>query len=88
MKNILLGVVITLFIFLSLWLVSYFYNGAGPGHEKHEITTPYYTAITLKSVATGKVKPRREITITSQVSGIIDELFVKDDDLSVPMYFM
>ena len=77
MKNILLGVLITLFIFLSFWLVTYFYNGAGAGYQNHEITTQYYTAITLKSVATGKVKPRREITITSQVSGIIDELFVK-----------
>ncbi|MCH2023383.1 MAG: HlyD family efflux transporter periplasmic adaptor subunit [Saprospiraceae bacterium] len=80
MKNILLGVVITLFVFLTLWLVSYFYNGAGSGYEHHEVTTPYYTAITLKSVATGKVKPRREIIITSQVSGIIDELFVKGGD--------
>jgi len=80
MKNIILGVVLTLFLFLSIWLVSYFYNGAGAGNITHEITTPYTTSITLKSVATGTVKPRIEIMITSQVSGIVDEVFVKGGD--------
>lgn len=80
MKNIILGVVLTLFLFLSIWLVSYFYNGSGAGNAVHEITTPYQTSITLKSVATGTVKPRIEIMITSQVSGIVDEIFVKGGD--------
>ncbi len=77
MKNIILGVVLTLFLFLSIWLVSYFYNGSGASNTIHEITSPYKTSITLKSVATGTVKPRIEIMITSQVSGIVDEIFVK-----------
>lgn len=80
MKNILLGVVLTLFLFLSIWLVSYFYSGSGAGSAVHEITSPYQTSITLKSVATGTVKPRIEIMITSQVSGIVDEIFVKGGD--------
>ncbi|WMX14271.1 MULTISPECIES: HlyD family secretion protein [unclassified Aureispira] len=81
MKNIILGVVLTLFLFLTIWLVSYFYNGSGSGSTVHEITTPYQTSITLKSVATGTVKPRIEIMITSQVSGIVDEIFVKGGDI-------
>lgn len=81
MKNVILGVVLTLFIFLSIWLVSYFYNGSGAGSAAHEITSPYQTSITLKSVATGTVKPRIEIMITSQVSGIVDEIFVKGGDI-------
>jgi HlyD family secretion protein len=80
MKNIILGVVLTLFLFLSIWLVSYFYSGSGSGSVVHEITSPYQTSITLKSVATGTVKPRIEIMITSQVSGIVDEIFVKGGD--------
>jgi len=80
MKNIILGAILTLFLFLSIWLVSYFYNGSGAGSTVHEITTPYQTSITLKSVATGTVKPRIEIMITSQVSGIVDEIFVKGGD--------
>lgn len=77
MKNIVLGVIITLFVLLSIWLGTYFYNGSGQGDVTFEITTPYTTSITSKSVATGTVKPRIEIVITSQVSGIIDEIFVK-----------
>ncbi|BDS15524.1 efflux RND transporter periplasmic adaptor subunit [Aureispira anguillae] len=81
MKNIILGVVLTLFVFLSIWLISYFYSGSGTGDASYEITSPYQTSITLKSVATGTVKPRIEIVITSQVSGIVDELFVKGGDI-------
>ncbi len=80
MKNVLLGVILCLFILLSIWLVSYFYNDSGNSNQMHPVTQPYYTDITFKSVATGKVKPRREIIITSQVSGIVDELFVKGGD--------
>lgn len=76
MKHVLLGVVLTLFVFLSFWLFSYFYGNTGSA-VTYEITMPYQTSITLKSVATGKVKPRKEITITSQISGIVDEIFVK-----------
>lgn len=81
MKNVILGVVITLFVFGSLWLFSYFYSGSGNSDQIFEITAPYKTDITLKAVATGTVKPRIEIVITSQVSGIVDELFVKGGDL-------
>ncbi|MBL4650471.1 MAG: biotin/lipoyl-binding protein, partial [Aureispira sp.] len=80
MKNIILGVVLTLFLFLSIWLVSYFYSGSGAGSIVYKITSPYQTSIILKSVATGTVKPRIEIMITPQVSGIVDELFVKGGD--------
>ncbi len=81
MKNILLGVTLSLFAFLTIWLISYFYSNNAQGSEEFEITTPYKTDIILKSVATGSIKPRREITITSQVSGIIDEIFVKGGDI-------
>lgn len=77
MKNVILGVILTLFVFLSIWLFWYFYSNASAGSQIYQITSPYKTSIVLKSVATGEVKPRREIVITSQVSGIVDEVFVK-----------
>lgn len=81
MRNIVLGVILTLFVILSIWLFSYFYSNNIEGNEVYEITTPYLTDITLKSVATGAIRPRREIVVTSQVSGIIDELFVEGGDM-------
>lgn len=38
---------------------------------------PFVTNIIKKTVATGAVKPRNEIEIKPQVSGIIEELYVK-----------
>jgi HlyD family secretion protein len=81
MRNVILGVILTLFIFLSIWLFSYFYSNNVEGSEVYEITTPYLSDITLKSVATGAIRPRREIIITSQMSGIIDELLVEGGDM-------
>ncbi len=81
MKNILLGVFLSLFVLLTLWLISYFYNDTIASNKAFETSQPFTTDIIRKSVATGKVKPRREITITSQVSGIVDELFVKAGDI-------
>lgn len=81
MKNIVLGVVLTLFLLLTVWLISYFYNGAGNAANEAVTTTPYRTSIISKSVATGKVTPRIEIIISSQVPGIVDEVFVKGGDL-------
>jgi len=73
--------VLTLFVLLSIWLFSYFYANNVVGDDDYEVTTPYQTDITLKSVATGAVKPRREIVITSQISGIVDKLFVEGGDI-------
>jgi HlyD family secretion protein len=81
MKNIILGVVITLFVLLSFWLFSYFYDNTGASNKTFETTTPAQTSIVKKTVATGSVKPRREIVVTSQVSGIVDEIFVKGGDI-------
>lgn len=77
MKNIILGVGLTLFVLLSIWLVSYFYAGSGAATEGVKITSPYRSTIISKAVATGTVKPRIEIVISSQVPGIVDEVFVK-----------
>ena len=81
MKNVLLGVGLTLFVLLSVWLVGYFYRGAGSAGETITTTTPYRSSIVSKAVATGTIKPRIEIIISSQVPGIIDEVFVKGGTL-------
>jgi HlyD family secretion protein len=46
----------------------------------YETTTPFIQTIVKKTVATGSVVPRNEISIKPQVSGIIDELFVEPGD--------
>ena len=38
---------------------------------------PFYTDIIKKTVATGALEPRKEIELKSQVSGVVEKLFVK-----------
>jgi len=38
---------------------------------------PFYTDIVKKTVATGALEPRKEIELKSQVSGVVEKLFVK-----------
>jgi HlyD family secretion protein len=53
-------------------------------HKKdaiYEIKTPFISNVVKKSVATGTVKPRREIAIKPQVSGIISELYIEPGNI-------
>ncbi|HEY7883825.1 MAG TPA: efflux RND transporter periplasmic adaptor subunit [Cellvibrionaceae bacterium] len=43
----------------------------------YETDNPITTNIINKTVATGKVIPRREVNVTSQVSGVVEQLYVE-----------
>lgn len=55
--------------------------------EVYESEAPFYTDIIKKTVATGAITPRKEIDLKSQVSGVVEMLYVepgelvKEDDL-------
>ena len=42
---------------------------------------PFYTDIISKTVATGSVTPRREIDLKSQVSGVVEKLYVEAGEI-------
>ncbi|MCB0504216.1 MAG: efflux RND transporter periplasmic adaptor subunit [Cyclobacteriaceae bacterium] len=73
-----------LIIFLVLLAVASF---AGTGYylykksEKppviYETNSPFFTNIEKKTVATGSIVPRKEIDIKSQVSGVIDKIYLE-----------
>ena len=42
---------------------------------------PFYTNIIRKTVATGSITPRKEIEVKSQVSGVVEKLFVQAGDI-------
>ncbi len=46
----------------------------------YETTKPFVTDIVKKTIATGKILPRKEIEIKPQVSGVVDQLFVEAGD--------
>lgn len=46
-----------------------------------ESSPPFYTNIIKKTVATGSITPRREIELKSQVSGVVEKLYVEAGDI-------
>ncbi|MDQ2078155.1 efflux RND transporter periplasmic adaptor subunit [Marinimicrobium sp. ABcell2] len=69
------GVVLLLGTFVgTTWFL---YQKSQQDPVVYQTDTPYVTDIVTKTVAIGSIKPRREIGIKSQVSGVVDELFVE-----------
>ena len=81
MKKILLGAGLTILIIASFWMFSYFWGQGSGSNDNYEIGTAVKMDIVRKTVASGSVKPRHEILIKPQISGVIDELFVSAGQL-------
>ncbi|MGB3182326.1 MAG: efflux RND transporter periplasmic adaptor subunit [Cyclobacteriaceae bacterium] len=75
--------IVVLFVGTGVFL----YNKSAEKPEVFEIDTPFKTDITLKTVATGSIKPRKEVAVKSQVSGVVEKIhveagqIVKENDL-------
>lgn len=61
----------------SLGLGCYFTKQGKKTNLKYKWTYPVRTDIVHKTVATGTIKPRKEISIKPQVSGVIEKLYVE-----------
>ncbi len=59
-----------------IWTIYFFYSESKQQPVVYKTIAPFDTLIVKKTVATGSIIPRREVTIKSQVSGIIEKLFV------------
>lgn len=70
-----------LLVIFSIGLGVYFYNKSNADPVTYEVTKPSVEDIVKKTVATGSIKPRQEVQIKPQVSGVVDELFVEAGDL-------
>lgn len=61
----------------ALGLGYYFYSQNDHDPVVYDTTKPEYLDIVKKTVATGSIKPRKEVNIKPQVSGVVDKLFVE-----------
>lgn len=75
-KGCLIGVGAFLLI-ATVGLGIYFYNQSKKTPENFDTEKPVVMDIIKKTVATGAVKPRLEVQIKPQVSGIVEELYVE-----------
>ena len=77
MKKVILSLVVVIFLGLSGWLGYYFYKKANTDPVVYKTEAPFYTSIIKKTVATGSIVPRKEVQVKSQVSGIVEQLYVE-----------
>ncbi|WP_194766927.1 efflux RND transporter periplasmic adaptor subunit [Tamlana sp. I1] len=76
-KIILVLVVIVLLAFV----LKYFKDANSKAIEDFKVEEPFYTAINLKAVATGKLNPEEEIELKPQITGIVDKISVEEGDV-------
>lgn len=75
-KKILKFVLLFAFIGGFLWTLYYLWAKSDEAPVVYKTVVPFDTTIIKKTVATGSVIPRREVNMKSQVSGIIERLYV------------
>jgi HlyD family secretion protein len=71
-KYLILGVIAVVFIGTLVFL----YSKSQQKPVVYQLDSPAKMTIVKKTVATGKVIPRREIEVKSQVSGVVEKLYV------------
>lgn len=79
-KGCVIGLIALLAV-ATIVLAIYFIGRIQSGPEAFEVEGPVRTDIIKKSVATGAINPRQEVSIKPQVSGVIDALFVEEGQL-------
>ncbi|MEO6302082.1 MAG: biotin/lipoyl-binding protein, partial [Bacteroidia bacterium] len=64
------------FLSLIIWTFYFLFEKSQTPLEIFKTISPFDTAIVKKTVATGSVTPRKEVNVKSQVSGIIEKLYI------------
>jgi len=76
------GIIVVLILVVSFFGVGYILiKKSIKPDEVHESSSPFFTDIVRKTVATGSITPRREIELKSQVSGVVETLHVEAGDI-------
>jgi HlyD family secretion protein len=77
MKKIIRYIFIIGIIALFGWTIYFLYKKSEKPPEVYKTQKPVITTILKKTVATGSVVPRKEVLIKSQVSGIVEKIYVE-----------
>ena len=77
MKKIIQIIAGLLILGLFIWTLVYLYQKNQEKPVVFETVQPEVRDLIKKTVATGSVVPRKEILIKPQISGILEELYVK-----------
>lgn len=75
-KKIIKITLLIAFVGLIFWTFYFLYNKSQKPPQVFKTVMPFDTSIIKKTVATGSVTPRKEVNMKSQVSGIIEKLYI------------
>jgi len=76
MKKIIKWILLAAIAVLFIGTLVFLYNKSQEKPQVFQVDAPVRMTVVKKTVATGKVIPRREIEVKSQVSGVVDKLYV------------
>lgn len=77
MKKFFLSLVGILVLVIFVGTTVFLYRKSQEAPVVYETTKPFYTEIVRKTVATGKIVPRKEIAVKSRVPGVIADIYVE-----------
>jgi len=81
MKRILRGIGIVILIGIVFYTFYFLWKKSQKPPEIFQTEQAIITNIVRKTVATGSVKPRKEIEIKPQISGIVDKIYIEAGDM-------
>lgn len=76
MKNLFFGFLFAFLLIGAIWFASYFYSKNNTVETIYKTSLPIKRNILKKTMATGKILPKKEVKTKSSVSGIIDKLYI------------
>lgn len=80
MKRVLIALGIITGIGLFAGTIYFLYMKSEEPAVVYETDTPFKTDIVKKIIATGSVVPRKEVALKSQVSGVVEKLYLEEGD--------
>lgn len=81
MKKFFLSVLGIAIVVLFVGTTVFLYQKSQEPPVVFETTTPFTADIVKKTVATGRIVPRKEVAIKSKVSGVVNEIYVEAGEL-------
>lgn len=76
MKNLFYGFLFAFLLIGGIWFATYFYGKNNKSETVYKTTKIESKDIFKKTMATGKILPRKEVKMKSSVSGIIEKLYI------------
>lgn len=81
MKKFFRILVIVAIMGLFGWTIVYLYGKSREKPKLYTTESPFISDVVRKTVATGKVVPRKEVEIKPQISGILQKLYVEEGQM-------